>query len=692
LRSSVVALALVSHLAVSAAPATPETPATPDARDAKIAPWLASRLTTGGSDSFLVLFDDEDTLAGAVTAAVSASGRALEPRRAVYDALRHRSRSLQSAVRDELTKAGIPFRSLYIVNGLAVRGDLALARRIALHREVARIVGDPVVHGIDVDLLSPLPTVPAVGPEWGVIMIEANKVWSLDGKRGEGIVVASADTGVDWTHPALKGKYRGWNGTSASHDFNWFDAIQNQAAPLDPYNHGTHTTGTMVGDDGTGNQVGVAPGARWIACRNMDSLGNGQPSTYIACNQYFLAPYPYGGDPETDGDPSKAPDIVNNSWGCPPSEGCDAYSLKASFAALRAAGILAVVSAGNSGSSCSSVSVPPGIYDESFVVGATDSANFLASFSSRGPVTIDGSGRLKPDVAAPGVGVRSSVPGGGYSSFSGTSMASPHTAGAAALLWSAKPQLRGLVGTTRCLISQSARSVVQLLTPQTCGGTGAANRPNNLFGYGLIDAYDAIHLGPDGDTDGIANVCDNCPAIANANQLDGDEDTVGDLCDNCPAVANANQADGDGDTIGDTCDNCPANANQDQIDADGDTVGDTCDCAPANAGAYGVPFEVVGLVFDSGKSTLTWAPLAPSVGTATLYDAIRGDLDALRTSGVIAAASCLGSSSSATSRSDAQDPAVGAGFFYLIQARNSCGLGGFGTTSFGSFRAHATCP
>lgn len=610
MRSSALVFALVSHLSVSAAPS---------AADVKITPWLASRLASAGSDSFLVLFDDDDRLAGAVAAAHGAR----DPGRAVYDVLRRRSRSLQSTVRDELTRAGIPFRSLYIVNGLAVRGDLALARRLALHSEVVRIVGDPIVRGIDVDLLAPVTSAPTAGPEWGVTRIDADKVWSLDGKRGEGIVVASADTGVDWTHAAIRSKYRGWNGTSASHDFNWFDAIQDAAAPFDPYGHGTHTTGTMVGDDGAGNQVGVAPGARWIACRNMDSFGNGQPSTYIACNQYLLAPYPHGGNPELDGDPSKAPDIVNNSWGCPPSEGCDVNVLKDSFTALRAAGILAVVSAGNSGSSCSSVSVPPGIYDESFVVGATDSSNFLANFSSRGPVTIDGSGRLKPDVAAPGVGVRSSVPGGGYSSFSGTSMASPHTAGAAALLWSAKPQVRGLVGITRCLMSRSARGFVQLFAPQTCGGTAAADRPNNLFGYGLIDAYDAIHFGPDGDHDGIANACD---------------------------------------------------------------------CAPADGGAYDAPSGIEALGFAQDKSTLTWDSLSGAAGNGTVYDVVKGDLDALRSSGVIAAAFCLGNTGTANSRADTQDPAEGAGFYYLTQARNICGLGGFGTTTDGTQRAHSTCP
>ena len=586
--------------------------------DAKIAPWLVSRLTDGSQDSFIVLFDDTERLGAEVAAARGAR----DPGRTVFEFLRERARRSQSGVRDELTKAGISYRALYLVNGLAVRGDLALARKLALRSDVWRVVGDPLVHGIETDLLAPAPALPAVAPEWGVTRIDADKVWSLDGNHGEGIVIASADTGVEWTHPALIGKYRGWNGVTANHDFNWFDSIQDLAAPLDDYGHGTHTTGTMVGDGGPGNQIGVAPGARWIGCRNMDH-GNGRPSTYIACNQFFLAPFPHGGDPEIDGDPSKAPNIVSNSWGCPPSEGCDAYVLESSFASLRAAGILAVVSAGNSGSACSSVVDPPAIYGESFVIGASDISNNLAGFSSRGPVTLDGSGRLRPDVAAPGVNVRSTYTGASYANLSGTSMASPHVSGAAALLWSGKPQVRGLVGITRCIMSQTSRPILALTSPQTCGGTAAADRPNNFWGYGLIDAYDAIHAASDSDADGII---------------------------------------------------------------------DACDCAPADGGAYDTPPEAGGVVFAADKTTLSWTSLSREAGTGTIYDAIAGDLGTLRTTGVVAAANCSGSATTATSLVDATSPSPDAGFYYVIQARNGCGLGGFGQATNGSPRIHPSCP
>jgi len=187
--------------------------------------------------------------------------------------------------------------------------------------------------------------------------------------------------------------------------------------------------GTLVGDDGAGNQIGMAPGARWIGCRNMDSKGYGFPATYLTCFEFFLAPYPLDGTPD-QGNPELGPDVTNNSWSCPVYEGCAWDTLQAAVEAQRAAGIFTVVAAGNNSSGgCSTISEPPALYDAAYTVGATTSNDTIASFSRRGPVTIDGSGRLKPDLSAPGVNIRSSVPGGWYQVNQGTSMAAPHVAG-----------------------------------------------------------------------------------------------------------------------------------------------------------------------------------------------------------------------------------------------------------------------
>jgi subtilisin family serine protease len=231
--------------------------------------------------------------------------------------------------------------------------------------------------------------------------------------------------------------------------------------------------------------------------------------------EWELAPYPQGGNPLTDGRPDLAPNIVNNSWSCPPLEGCDAETLHEATARLRQAGIFQANSAGNTGSACSTIDVPPEIYDETFSVTAADSSRNIAGFASRGPVTVDGSGRLKPDLSAPGNLVNSSIPDGRYASKSGTSMAAPHVAGAVALLWSYRPALRGYNGLTECALTKSASTNVGNTLAQTCGGIPVGVFPNNVSGYGMLDAYAALTL-PMSDADPAPDACDCAPADASA--------------------------------------------------------------------------------------------------------------------------------------------------------------------------------
>ena len=194
------------------------------------------------------------------------------------------------------------------------------------------------------------------------------------GFKGQGVVVASVDTGVMWNHPALQAHYRGWNGSTANHNYNWYDATSaHSSTPVDPNAHGTFTTSEMVGDDGQGNRVGVAPGAKWIACRNMDQSGTGSPATYTACFDWLLVPYPIG-HPQL-ANPAMARDIINSSWACPASKGCSVSTLLSIINAVRAAGIFPVMAAGNTGPGCSTVNLPPAIYASSVSDGATDSYN-----------------------------------------------------------------------------------------------------------------------------------------------------------------------------------------------------------------------------------------------------------------------------------------------------------------------------
>jgi subtilisin family serine protease len=245
----------------------------------------------------------------------------------------------------------------------------------------------------------------------------------------------------------------------------------------------------MVGDDGVGNQVGVAPGAKWIGCRNMDSGGVGSPATYIECFEWLIAPYAFGDDP-SDGDPALAPDSINNSWGCPPSEGCSTSTLQAIVETVRAAGIFPAVAAGNSGPSCATIVDPPSLYDASVTVGATNNRNRISSFSSRGLVTADGSFRVKPDISAPGEGIRGAVPGTGYASgWSGTSMATPHVAGAVALVWQENPSLIGDVDATEALLTSTA---IPRMLKGTCNGADGRTVPNFAYGYGILSILAAV--------------------------------------------------------------------------------------------------------------------------------------------------------------------------------------------------------
>jgi len=454
----------------------------------KISPWVLVATADGARGDFLVVLSEQADLGPAYALPTKQ-----ERGRWVYQTLWETAQRSQAPLRAWLDARGVPYRSFYIVNLIHVpAGDRALVEALAARPDVARIEANPRIQNVEPQPAADSALAPA-GIEWNISHVGAPAVWTL-GYTGQGIIVGGQDTGYDWDHPALVNQYRGWNGSSASHDYNWHDAVHsgggvcgpNSPEPCDDHNHGTHTMGTVLGDDGGVNQIGMAPGARWIGCRNMDQ-GVGTPATYLECFEFFLAPYPVGGVP-AQGNPDLAPDVTNNSWGCPPDEGCSWNTLQAAVEAQRAAGIMTVVSAGNEGSSCSSVQDPPAIYDAAYSVGATNSSDGIASFSSRGPVTVDGSNRLKPDISAPGVSIRSSVRGGGYQGgWDGTSMAGPHVVGAVALLWSAKPALRNDIDQTEAILNTTAapRASAQ------CGDP-PGTVPNNVYGWGRLDALAAV--------------------------------------------------------------------------------------------------------------------------------------------------------------------------------------------------------
>jgi len=466
-----------------------------------------------GDTLFVVLRDQADVSAAAAMADYDAR------RQFVYDTLVTHADSTQADLRASLDRLGIAYTPYYLVNGLEVSGGWPVTLWLSTRPEVDRILPNPVLRPPQgASLALPESGERPSTPQWNLTEIGATAVWNGFGVTGEGITIGQSDSGVQWDHPELLDSYRGRDG---DHNYNWYDPWNHTLAPEDPGGHGTHTLGSIVGDS-----VGVAPDALWYACANLPR-NVGSPARYLDCLQFMLAPFPLNGSPLRDGDPLRSANVLNNSWGCPQAfEGCDPESLRPAVAALRAAGIFVVASAGNEGPACSTIADPPALYNEAFSVGAVNEAGDLAAFSSRGPVTADGSGRTKPDILAPGVQVLSSLPGNGYGLSDGTSMAGPHVAGVVALMWSANPDLIGDIDRTEEILRLTATPFTGRVNTSVLGealdqldaagaglplveqGADTATLgdcyltgdvvPNNLTGYGVVNAYGAVEMALDG--------------------------------------------------------------------------------------------------------------------------------------------------------------------------------------------------
>jgi subtilisin family serine protease len=415
----------------------------------------------------------------------------LEKGRFVFNALYTTAEQTQQETRSFLDRVGVSYRAFYIANKILVQnGDQDLLTALADRPDVEKITAN---HKYFLD--QPEDKRPAADSattiEPNLAYINADDVWAM-GYNGDGIVLAANDTGLEVTHPAIAPHYRGClNPPTCSnwdHNYNWWDATGTYPTdPHDGFGHGTHVTGIMIGDDLNGNQIGVAPGARTVHCKNMTDEGSSDDATLTECFQWDLAPWDLNGEnPAT----ALAPDAVNNSWGYW-SGGQPLF--KDEIQALHAAGILVEVSAGGDGSECSTIR-SPGDYWEVLTTGAVDnSVSFpgnLYAFSARGPSDLDGN--YFPDILAPGQNIRSAVPGNNYQTWSGTSMAGPHATALVGLLWDACPSLRGLVYPTIDYILQAAAPLIDQ-TGSNCGGD-YINGPNNDWGEGTIDALATVQL------------------------------------------------------------------------------------------------------------------------------------------------------------------------------------------------------
>lgn len=429
---------------------------------------VTAEIAAGGTADVLVYLAGTADLSGAATLDT-------KPARAghVYRRLTATAAASQADLRATLAERAIRYTSFWIANALRLEADRALLDELAARPDVARIEPNRTY-----PLVEPVagftPAAAAQAVERGITNINADQVWSL-GFTGQDIVVANIDTGVQFDHPGLVDQYRGT--ATGSHDYNWFDptGVCPPSNPCDSAGHGTHTMGTMVGDDGAGNQVGVAPGAQWIAAKGCESNACTSASL-LAAGQWMLAPTDLnGGNP----DPSMAPDVVNNSW----AGGHGDTWYQATIEAWISAGIFPMFAAGNNGPACATVSSPADNVP-AYGIAAYDITDTLAGFSGRGASGVSAS-LVKPDLAAPGVTIRSTYPTSEYAFASGTSMAAPHASGVVALLWSAQPALLGDVAATAAILDQSGRDV----NDTSCGGT-ADN--NNSFGEGRLDALAAV--------------------------------------------------------------------------------------------------------------------------------------------------------------------------------------------------------
>jgi subtilisin family serine protease len=423
-------------------------------------------------------------------------------RRYVYDALTRTAARSQAEIIDYLTSRGIEYETFWINNSILVRGgDQALIDWLKSRRDVAR------VRGVYTQMYIPDPeqlqivtldeNSPSADPTWNIDIVDVPEAWSQLNVTGDGVVVANIDTGVRYTHEALVDSYRGnLGGGTFEHNYNWGSLYGNgptacpgaESEPCDWNGHGSHTMGTMVGGDGDGpfdTDVGMAPDAQWMACMGCETPPNDcSDEALIGCAEWMVAPLDLNGE---NPDPTMAPDIVNNSWG---GGGEDDWYYSY-VEAWNAANIIPVFSAGNAGPGCDTLG-SPGNYDNVIGVGGTDDADNNYTYSSRGP----GSGTgvfpvQRPDIAAPGEGVPSSVASGDgdYAMYSGTSMAAPHVAGLSALLRSVDPTLDR--GTIWDIITTSAvTDTLNIKNGSWCGA--GPDFPNYVFGYGRIDAFASV--------------------------------------------------------------------------------------------------------------------------------------------------------------------------------------------------------
>ncbi|HEX2910297.1 MAG TPA: S8 family serine peptidase [Chloroflexia bacterium] len=373
--------------------------------------------------------------------------------------LQNKSATTQSALRALLNSHKAQghvssYTPFWVYNAVSVTGDSVAISEIAKLPEIATIVPEAIISA-PAKLAATAQTTTSVEPN--ISLINAPALWNL-GYQGQGVVIASMDTGVDNTHPDLSGQYRG--GTDS-----WYDPYGQHATPYDQNGHGTWTTGIMVGGSNSGSAIGVAPRAQWIAAKIFNDSNQATTTAIHQSFQWLLDP---DGNPNT----SDAPDVVNNSWAFGTANSCN-LEFEPDLQSLVAADIVPVFSAGNYGPNAST-STSPANNPDAFSVGAIYNSGAILTDSSRGPNSCNSA--LFPNVVAPGDSINTTDLYGFYYNPSGTSFSAPHVSGAMALLLSYNHNLS---------VNQLESAMVN-----TAVDLGVAG-PDNIYGAGRIDVLAA---------------------------------------------------------------------------------------------------------------------------------------------------------------------------------------------------------
>ncbi|MEN8006136.1 MAG: S8 family serine peptidase, partial [Candidatus Krumholzibacteriota bacterium] len=457
----------------------------------EIAPGLEAQLA-GMADTdelkVLVVLKDQVDVAAMDRNLHMAKTTRVERHRMVVSSLRDQAAATQGDLLASLsaksTKGVRGYRSHWLINGVVVTAEVGTIRELALRPDVGRV--EPAAR---IELIEPVETTlddknadpPSRYVPDGIGSIRSHEVWYSLGIDGTGTIVGGLDTGVDLLHPALTDKWlaRRPDVTAAEA---WFipGEFGDPKGPSDEHGHGTHTMGTMCGVTAT-DTVGVAPGAEWIASNAVYNYEDVFDIGIIAAMEFFADP---DGDSGTTDD---VPDVVNNSWGQitpDPAAGyleCDSIYWDA-IDNCEAAGVVMIFAAGNEGPTAGSLRMPADratTATNCFAVGSVyPTPPFLTSFfSSRGPSACGGPHEIKPEVMAPGNGIYSTWPGGGYAYLSGTSMAAPHVSGVVALMRQANPNAD--VTTIKETLMATAIDIRDI-------------GEDNESGWGLIDAYEAV--------------------------------------------------------------------------------------------------------------------------------------------------------------------------------------------------------